>query len=43
MQGKAKVNEHTTPVIIQLNGCDSLLESGSHEADTQSRLMTVKL
>ena len=43
MQGKIKVNEHTSDVIVQLNGCDNLLESGSHEADIQSPLITLKL
>ena len=42
MQGQTKVNEHTSQVIIQLNVCDSLLESGSHEVDRQSALITVK-
>ena len=43
MQGKIKVNEHTSDVIVQLNGCDNLLESGSHEADIQSTFMTLEL
>ena len=33
MQGGTKVNEPTTRVIIQLDACGSLLESGSHKVD----------
>ena len=33
MQRKTKVNEPTTRVIIQLDACGSLLESGSHKVD----------
>ena len=36
MQGKTKVNEHTSHVIMELNVRDSLLEGGSHEVDVQS-------
>ena len=43
MQGKTKVNEHTTRVITQLNARDSLLESGSHEVNVQRMLTTVNL
>ena len=43
MQGKSKDYDHTTHVIIQLNACDSLLESGSHEVDIKSALITVKI
>ena len=43
MQGKTKVNEHTSHVIMELNACDSLVWSGRHEVDIQSMLITMKL